>query len=67
MPNAPAAHACFALRQLQGLATIHAFDKGKEFTGKFFDLVTMNIRTFFGFYYASRWFAIRLDYVTTVS
>lgn len=51
---------------LQGLATINAFQKRPEFERAFFDLLRVNARCFFSFYYCSRWFGLRLDYVSTI-
>lgn len=50
---------------LQGMATIAAFRKGAAFENIFFDLLEVNSRCFFSFYYTSRWFGLRLDFVST--
>eukprot|EP00051_Salpingoeca_urceolata_P018547 m.260888 g.260888 ORF g.260888 m.260888 type:complete len:1419 (-) comp19220_c0_seq3:108-4364(-) len=49
---------------LQGLATLHAFMKENTFRSKFAGAIDENTRAFFGFWVASRWFALRLDLVT---
>eukprot|EP00048_Salpingoeca_helianthica_P002826 m.61122 g.61122 ORF g.61122 m.61122 type:complete len:1476 (-) comp12327_c0_seq4:235-4662(-) len=51
---------------LQGLATLHAFDKEQQFAGDCNRLIDNNTRAFFAFAYVGRWFGLRLDIITTL-
>ena len=43
------------LATLQGLSTIHAFHREKRFMQKFYQRLDYNTRSFFAFWYGSRW------------
>jgi hypothetical protein len=50
----------------QGLTTIHAFGKEQVMSRIFYQALDANTNTYFLFLVASRWFACRLELVTTV-
>ena len=49
---------------LQGLPTLHAYGREKEFCDTMYNRLDANNRAFYSFWMVSRWFAIRLDLVT---
>ena len=51
---------------VQGLATLHAYDKMDDFNEIFKGHVDNNTRPFFMFFASSRWLAVRLDMLTIV-
>jgi ABC-type multidrug transport system fused ATPase/permease subunit len=48
---------------LQGLPTIRAYDRTLEFRERMFQLVDFHGSNFFAFWAASRWLAVRLDFI----
>ena len=49
---------------VQGLTTLHAFDKMGEFNDNFKNLLDTNTRPFFMYSCSNRWLAVRLDMLT---
>jgi ABC-type multidrug transport system fused ATPase/permease subunit len=56
-------HTCRLGEVLQGLPTIKAFGKCQEFIDRFYQLTDNQSSKFFYFWMASRWLAIRTDFV----
>lgn len=48
---------------LNGLSTIRAYNQSQTFVQKFFELSDAQNRNFFAFWMASRWLALRLDFI----
>lgn len=49
---------------VQGLSTLHAYNKMAQFNAVFKDYLDKNTRPFFFFFCAQRWLAVRLDMLT---
>lgn len=49
---------------VQGLSTLHAFDKMADFNEKFKVLVDNNTLPFFMYFVSNRWLSVRLDMIT---
>lgn len=49
---------------VQGLSTLHAFDKMAQFNERFKTLVDSNTLPFFMYFVSNRWLAVRLDIIT---
>ena len=49
---------------LQGLPTLHAFHKEKDYCETMYNMLDANMRASYAFWLTSRWFAMRLDWVT---
>lgn len=49
---------------VQGLSTLHAYNKMAEFNAVFKDYLDKNTRPFFMFFCSQRWLAVRLDMLT---
>ncbi|XP_078614097.1 ATP-binding cassette sub-family C member 5-like isoform X5 [Branchiostoma floridae x Branchiostoma japonicum] len=55
---------CHLTATVQGLATIHAYNKTEETVNRFLALLDKNTMISFVFYCAMRWLAVRLDLIT---
>lgn len=51
---------------IQGLSTLHAFDKMAEFNETFKGLVDNNTLPFFMYFASNRWLSVRLDLITII-
>lgn len=49
---------------IQGLSTLHAFDKMGQFNERFRTLVDSNTLPFFMYFVSNRWLSVRLDMIT---
>ncbi|XP_032226749.1 ATP-binding cassette sub-family C member 5 [Nematostella vectensis] len=51
---------------VQGLSTLHAFDKMADFNARFSSLIDLNTLPFFMYFVSNRWLSVRLDIITVV-
>ncbi|KAL5004806.1 hypothetical protein ScPMuIL_018262 [Solemya velum] len=51
---------------VQGISTIHAYRKSKDFLKQYFKLLDKNTVPFMLFYCSNRWLAVRLDLISNV-
>ncbi|KAL4642182.1 multidrug resistance-associated protein 9 isoform X1 [Arapaima gigas] len=51
---------------IQGLSTIHAYNKNEEYTEKFKQMADVNVNHYSLFYSGTRWLSFRLDFLSAV-